>query len=93
MIVVRTIVLIAFLLFILSCDLRENALIRDQAETFEKELKYRQKQEVEISNKLQVSQEKVKKLELQLECRETLINEEVEEAKREALRENPIIIR
>ena len=79
-------------LFLLGCDIRNNALIREQSETFEKELRYRQKTEIELSNKLQVSQERIAKLEKQLQCREQLVEEEVDQVKRNALRDNPIII-
>ena len=85
-------VFLVIFLFLIGCDFRENALIREQSETFTKEIKYRQQTNQELSNKLKNVEEKLRKLEKQILCREQLIEEGIDQAKRDALKENPIII-
>ena len=79
-------------LFLIGCDFRENALIREQSDTFQKELQYRQKTEQDLSNKLQVAQNQIAKLEKQILCREKLIEEGIDQAKRDMLKKHPITI-
>ena len=56
---IKTIVLFMFaILFLLlfmalyGCDFQENSLVKDQAVTFEQEISYRQRKEIELENKL-----------------------------------------
>ena len=61
-----------FILFIVginSCDYRSDKLISDQATTFEQELSFRQRKEIELENKIKKQQEIINKLERQLECK------------------------
>ncbi len=60
-----------FLFLILSgCDeFRENQLVKNQAVTFEEEISYRQRKEIELENKLKKANETISKLEKQLECK------------------------
>ena len=60
-----------FLFLILSgCDeFRENQLVKNQAVTFEEEISYRQRKEIELENKLKKANETIAKLEKQLDCR------------------------
>ena len=60
-----------FLLIVpVGCDeFRENQLVRNQAVTFEEEISYRQRKEIELENKLKIANENIAKLEQQLECK------------------------
>ena len=62
---------IIFLLIVpVGCDeFRENQLVRNQAVTFEEEISYRQRKEIELENKLKIANENIAKLEQQLECK------------------------
>lgn len=82
-----------FLLFILTgCELRENAVIREQTDIFTDEIREKNKDMQLIANQLKVANEKNKKLELMLLCREEQIEEKVDQAKIDTLRENPVLI-
>ena len=62
-----------FILFIVginSCDYQDNKLITKQAVTFEQELSFRQRKEIELKNDIQKKQEYINKLERQLECKD-----------------------
>ena len=85
-------VFLVIFLFLIGCDFRENALIREQSETFTKEIKYRQQTNQELSNKLKNAEEKLRKLEKQILCREQLIEEGIDQAKRDMLKKHPITI-
>ena len=62
-------IIIAFILT--GCDeFRENQLVKEQAVTFENEIAYRQRKEIELENKIKIQQEKIDSLTLQLECKE-----------------------
>ena len=54
--------------FACSCEFAENDLVKEQAVTFETELSYRQRKEIELENKLKKANETITKLEKQLEC-------------------------
>ena len=51
-----------------GCDLQENKLLAEQATTFEQEIAYRQRKEIELENKIKLQQESISKLERALEC-------------------------
>tara|TARA_Y100000593_G_scaffold27373_1_gene54762 strand:+ start:41259 stop:41627 length:369 start_codon:yes stop_codon:yes gene_type:complete len=78
--------------FLTGCEFRENALIREQTETFTGEIRDKNKDMQLLSNQLKIAQEKNKKLEAQLICREEMIDDAVEQAKRDSLKENPVLI-
>ena len=61
--------LILVCLAIVSCDFAESSLVKEQAVTFEQEIAYRQRKEIELENKLKKANETITKLERQLECR------------------------
>ena len=61
-------IIIAFIL--IGCDeWRENQLVKEQAVTFENEISYRQRKEIELENKIKKKQEEIDSLKLQLECK------------------------
>lgn len=65
-------VILFILLFIIginSCDYQNSRLLSEQAITFEEELSFRQKKEIELENKIKKQQEELRKLEQELECR------------------------
>ena len=62
-------------LVIVSCDFAESGLVKEQAVTFEEEIAYRQRKELELERKLKKANETIDKLERQLECREDLPDE------------------
>ncbi len=73
---IKTIILFTFavlfaLLFmaLYGCEFQENSLVKDQAVTFEQEIAYRQRKEIELENKLKKANEIISKLEKQLECK------------------------
>ena len=45
-------------------------MVKEQAITFEQEIAYRQRKEIELEGKLQKANERIEKLESQLACRE-----------------------
>ena len=82
-----------FLVFILvGCDFKENAIIREQSDIFTDEIREKNRDMQLIANQLKVANEKNKKLELMLLCREEQIEEKVDQAKIDTLRENPVLI-
>ena len=67
--------LIFVCLVIVSCDFAESGLVKEQAVTFEEEIAYRQRKELELERKLKKANETIAKLERQLECKEDLPDE------------------
>ena len=62
--------LITFLCVILvGCEFTESQLVKEQAVTFEQEIAYRQRKEIELEGKLKKANETIAKLERQLECK------------------------
>ena len=62
--------IIAIALFLTGCaEWQENKLIKQQAVTFENEISYRQRKEIELENKIKKKQEEIDSLKLQLECK------------------------
>ena len=83
---------IFLLLLLTGCELRENAVIREQTDIFTDEIREKNKDMQSLSNQLKVAEENIKTLEAKLLCREELIDEAVEQAKRDTLKENPVLI-
>ena len=67
--------LIFVCLVIVSCEFTENQLVKEQAVTFEQEIAYRQRKEIELEGKLKKANETISKLERQLECKNDLPDE------------------
>ncbi|SVB59653.1 uncharacterized protein METZ01_LOCUS212507 [marine metagenome] len=62
---------IFIILFVISgCDYQQNRLVSEQAVTFEQEIAFRQRKEIELENKIKKQQEEISSLHKQLECRE-----------------------
>ena len=82
-----------FLLLILTgCELRENAVIREQTDIFTDEIREKNRDMQSLSNQLKVANEKNKKLEQMLLCREELTDEAVDQAKRDMLKTVPVLL-
>jgi len=64
-----SILFVVSLLELTGCEFAENGLVKEQAVTFEQEIAYRQRKEIELENKLKKANEIISKLEKQLECR------------------------
>ena len=65
-----SIMVVLGILYLIGCDeFRENQLVKNQAVTFEEEISYRQRKEIELENKLKLANENIAKLEQQLECK------------------------
>ena len=62
-------------LIIVGCEFTESQLVREQAVTFEQEIAYRQRKELELEGKLKQANDKIKSLERQLECKTELTGE------------------
>ena len=60
---------------LIGCDFAESSLVKEQAVTFEQEIAYRQRKEVELEGKLKRANETIAKLERQLECKKNLPDE------------------
>ena len=56
------------ILVINGCDYRTNKILTEQSTTFEKELAYKQRRQNELEYQVKTQQEKMRKLERQLEC-------------------------
>ena len=63
-------------LIIVVCEFTESQLVKEQAVTFEQEIAYRQRKEIELEGKLKKANEIIAKLERQLECKEEEPKEE-----------------
>ena len=68
--------LIFVCLVVVSCEFTESQLVKEQAVTFEQEIAYRQRKEIELEGKLKKANEIIAKLERQLECKEEEPKEE-----------------
>ena len=62
--------IILLIIGVMGCDYQENRLVREQAVTFEQEIAFRQRKEIELENKIKKQQEEINSLRKQLECRE-----------------------
>ena len=81
-----------FLLMLLTgCELRENAVIREQTDIFTDEIREKNRDMQSIANQLKVANEKNKKLEQMLLCRDELTDDAVETAKRDMLKTIPVL--
>ena len=78
--------------FLIGCDFKENAVIREQTDIFTDEIREKNKDMQLLANQLKIAQEQNKRLELMLLCREDQIDEKVDQAKKDSLKENPILI-
>ena len=89
-------IFVAMLFFIgvvlVGCDFRENALIREQSETFTEEIREKNKDMQSLANQLEIVIEKNKKLELMLMCRDEVTDKAVEEGKKNLLKTFPVKI-
>ena len=83
---------IFLLLLLTGCDFKENAVIREQTDIFTDEIREKNRDMQSLANQLKIAQEQNKRLELMLLCREEQIDEKVDQAKRDSLKENPILI-
>lgn len=102
MIVVRTVEIVSaiflffisifLLLLLIGCEMRENAVIREQTDIFTDEIREKNKDMQSLSNQLKVAEENIKTLEAKLLCREELIDKEVEQAKRDMLKTVPVLL-
>ena len=82
-----------FLLMLLTgCELRENAVIREQTDIFTDEIREKNRDMQSLSNQLKVANEKNKKLEQMLLCRDELTDEAVNQAKRDMLKTVPVLL-
>ena len=63
-------------LIIVGCEFTESQLVKEQAVTFEQEIAYRQRKEIELEGKLKKANATIAKLERQLECKEEEPKEE-----------------
>ena len=82
-----------FLLMLLTgCEIRENAVIREQTDIFTDEIREKNRDMQSLSNQLKVANEKNKKLEQMLLCRDELTDEAVDQAKRDMLKTVPVLL-
>ena len=75
-----------------GCELRENAVIREQTDIFTDEIREKNRDMQSLSNQLKVANEKNKKLEQMLLCRDELTDEAVNQAKRDMLKTVPVLL-
>ena len=83
---------IFLLLLLTGCELRENAVIREQTDIFTDEIREKNRDMQSLANQLKVANEKNKKLEQMLLCREELTDEAVDQAKRDMLKTVPVLL-
>ena len=74
-----------------GCELRENAVIREQTDIFTDEIREKNRDMQSLANQLKVANEKNKKLEQMLLCRDELTDDAVEAAKRDMLKTIPVL--
>ena len=80
------------LMFLTGCEIRENAVIREQTDIFTDEIREKNRDMQSLSNQLKVANEKNKKLEQMLLCRDELTDEAVDQAKRDMLKTVPVLL-
>ena len=85
-------IILLLMIIVVACDFRENAVIREQTDIFTDEIREKNKDMQLLANQLKVAQEQNKRMELMLLCREDQIDEKVNQAKIDTLRENPVLI-
>ena len=83
---------IFLLLLLTGCEIRENAVIREQTDIFTDEIREKNRDMQSLSNQLKVANEKNKKLEQMLLCRDELTDEAVDQAKRDMLKTVPVLL-
>ena len=66
---------VCLIVFVISCEFTENQLVKEQAVTFEQEIAYRQRKELELEGKIKQANDKIISLERQLECKNDLPDE------------------
>ena len=79
LIVMISLILIVCLVLSVGCDFAESQLVKEQAITFEQEIAYRQRKEIELEGKIAKAEKRIKQLESQLACKES----EEKESKKE----------
>ena len=81
----RAIIFVVVMGLLLSggCDFAESQLVKEQAITFEQEIAYRQRKELELEEKIRKANERIEKLESQLACKEVKDAEKKEEKKKD----------
>ena len=77
--VVMLFVICTCLVILIGCDFAESQLVKEQAITFEREIAYRQRKEIELEGKIAKAEKRIKQLESQLACKES----EEKESKKE----------
>ena len=77
--VVMLFVICMCLVILIGCDFAESQLVKEQAITFEQEIAYRQRKEIELEGKIAKAEKRIKELESQLACKES----EEKESKKE----------
>ena len=67
-----SLIFVMIMICLSGCDefFSENQWVKEQAVTFEQEIAYRQRKEIELENKIKKQQEEISSLRKQLECRE-----------------------
>jgi gas vesicle protein len=83
---------IFLLLLLTGCELRENAVIREQTDIFTDEIREKNRDMQSLANQLKVANEKNKKLEQMLLCRDELTDDAVDQAKRDMLKTVPVLL-
>ena len=83
---------IFLLLLLTGCEIRENAVIREQTDIFTDEIREKNRDMQSLSNQLKVANEKNKKLEQMLLCRDELTDDAVDQAKRDMLKTVPVLL-
>ena len=83
---------IFLLLLLTGCEIRENAVIREQTDIFTDEIREKNRDMQSLSNQLKVANDKNKKLEQMLLCRDELTDEAVDQAKRDMLKTVPVLL-
>ena len=63
--VVMLFVICTCLVILIGCDFAESQLVKEQAITFEQEIAYRQRKEIELEGKIAKAEKRIKQLESQ----------------------------
>ena len=78
--------------FLTGCDIRENAIMREQSDIFTEEIRDKNSDLQLLANQLKVANEENKKLELMLMCRDEITDKAVQDGKKELLKTIPVIL-
>jgi len=82
---------VCLIVFVISCEFTENQLVKEQAVTFEQEIAYRQRKELELEGKIKQANDKIKSFGKAIRMQKRLTRRDKCEAERKLKLASPLI--